>query len=273
MSAFLVAHEASIRVLAFIGIFAVMALWEFLAPRRARTVSRRERWPSNLALVALNTLVVRLILPTSAVSLALLVEARQGGLLPLLSLPPWLVFGLALVLLDLAIYLQHVLFHAVPFLWRLHRMHHADVDVDVTNGLRFHSLEIVFSMALKFALIAALGAPAAAVVVFEVLLNGLAVFNHANVRLAERIDRGLRWLIVTPDMHRIHHSWHTAEHNKNFGFNLTLWDRLFGTYLAQPRDGQTAMTLGLPVFREPKWRRLDRMLMQPFAEATLDRHK
>ncbi|MEO6319256.1 MAG: sterol desaturase family protein [Polaromonas sp.] len=273
MSAFLVAHEAAIRLLAFVGIFAVMALWEFLAPRRARTVARRERWPGNLSLVALNTLVVRLILPTSAVSLALLVEARQGGVLPWLGLPPWLVFGLALVLLDLAIYLQHVLFHAVPFLWRPHRMHHADVDVDVTNGLRFHSLEIVLSMGLKFALIAALGPPAAAVVVFEVLLNGLAVFNHANVRIAEPMDRGLRWLIVTPDMHRIHHSWHTLEHNKNFGFNLTWWDRLFGTYLAQPRDGQTAMTFGLPVFREPEWRRLDRMLVQPFVEATVDQHK
>lgn len=273
MSAFLTAHEAVIRLLAFVGIFALMALWEFLAPRRARAISRRERWPSNLALVALNTAVVRLILPTSAVSLALLVEARQGGLLPMLTLPPWLVFGLALVLLDLAIYLQHVLFHAVPFLWRLHRMHHADVDVDVTNGLRFHSLEIVLSMGLKFALIAALGPPAAAVVVFEVLLNGLAVFNHANVRLAERMDRGLRWLIVTPDMHRIHHSWLAAEHNKNFGFNLTWWDRLFGTHLAHPRDGQNAMTLGLPAFREPEWRRLDRMLVQPFVETAVDHHK
>jgi sterol desaturase/sphingolipid hydroxylase (fatty acid hydroxylase superfamily) len=273
MREFLVAHEAVIRLLAFVGIFAVMALWEFLGPRRARAVSRRERWPSNLALVGLNTLVVRLILPTSAVSLALLIEARHGGLLSLLELPPWLAFGLALALLDLTIYLQHVLFHAVPVLWRLHRMHHADVDVDVTNGLRFHSLEIVLSMGIKFALIAALGPPAAAVVVFEVLLNGLAVFNHANVRMNERVDGCLRWLIVTPDMHRIHHSWHTAEHNRNFGFNLTWWDRLFGTYLAQPRDGQHAMTLGLPVFRAPEWRRLDRMLVQPFVEAAVDHDK
>ncbi len=271
MNEYMVMHEAVIRLLAFVGIFAVMALWEVLAPRRARTVSRRERWPNNLALVALNTLVLRFILPTSAVSLALLVEARHGGLLPLLTLPSWLIFGLALVLLDLAIYLQHVLFHAVPVLWRLHRMHHADVDVDVTNGLRFHSLEIVLSMGIKFALIAALGPPAAAVVLFELLLNALAVFNHANIRIPERMDRCMRWFVVTPDMHRIHHSWHIAEHTKNFGFNLACWDRLFGTYLAQPRDGQNGMTLGLQTFREPEWRRLDRMLAQPLIERRVDR--
>ena len=273
MSDYLITHEATIRLLFFISIFALMALWEFFAPRRTRLVSRRKRWPGNLGLVILNTVLVRLVLPTSAVSLAVLIEARHGGILPLLALPPWLGFILALVLLDLAIYLQHLLFHAVPFLWRLHRLHHADIDVDVTNGLRFHTFEIVLSMGIKFALIAALGAPAAAVLVFEVLLNGLAVFNHANVHIAERIDSGLRWFIVTPDMHRIHHSWHAAEHNRNFGFNLTCWDRLFGTYLAQPQDGQTGMTLGLPFFREPKWRRLDRMLRQPLADAAPDHQK
>ena len=273
MNDYLITHEATIRLLFFISIFALMALWEFFAPRRARTVFRRERWPSNLGLVALNTVLVRLVLPTSAVSLALVIEARHGGILPLLALPPWLVFILALVLLDLAIYLQHLLFHAVPFLWRLHRLHHADVDVDVTNGLRFHTFEIVLSMGIKFALIAALGAPAAAVLVFEVLLNGLAILNHANVHIPERIDSGLRCFIVTPDMHRIHHSWHAAEHNRNFGFNLTCWDRLFGTYLAQAKDGQTGMTLGLPFFREAKWRRLDRMLRQPLADAAPDHQK
>ena len=173
---------------------------------------------------------------------------------------------LAVVLLDFAIYLQHRLFHAVPVLWRLHRMHHADIDVDVTNGLRFHPIEILLSLLLKFAVIAVLGAPAAAVVVFEVLLNASSIFNHGNVALPARLDAWLRWLVVTPDMHRIHHSWYMEECNSNYGFNLSWWDRLFGTYRAQPRDGQLTMTLGLPTLREPAWRRLDRMLVQPFVD-------
>ena len=264
---FLVAHEPVIRLSAFAGVFAVMVLWEVLAPRRARVVPRLARWPSNLGLVALNTLLMRLILPTTAVAVALAVEAQGIGLLHVLNLPSGLAFVLALVLLDLAIYLQHVLFHKVPVLWRLHRMHHADVDVDATNGLRFHPIEILLSMGIKFAVIALVGAPAAAVVVFEVLLNGLAVFNHSNVSISERMDRALRWFIVTPDMHRIHHSWYAEECNSNYGFNLTWWDRLFGSYRTQPRDGQIHMTLGLPEWREPEWLRLDKLLVQPFLDA------
>lgn len=267
MTDFLITHEPVIRLLAFAGVFAVMVLWEMLSPRRARVVPRLARWPSNLGLVALNTLLMRLILPTTAVAVALAVEARGIGLLHVLNVPSGLAFVLALVLLDLAIYLQHVLFHKVPALWRLHRMHHADVDVDATNGLRFHPLEILLSMGIKFAVIAIVGAPAAAVVVFEVLLNGLAVFNHSNVSISERIDRALRWFIVTPDMHRIHHSWYAEECNSNYGFNLTWWDRLFGSYRAQPRDGQIRMTLGLSDWREPEWLRLDRLLVQPFVDA------
>ncbi len=267
MADFLVAHEPVIRLSAFVGVFVVMVLWEVLAPRRARVVPRLARWPSNLGLVALNTLLMRLILPTTAVAVALAVEARGIGLLHVLNLPSVVAFVLALVLLDLAIYLQHVLFHKVPALWRLHRMHHADVDVDATNGLRFHPLEILLSLGIKFAVIALVGAPAAAVVVFEVLLNGLAVFNHSNVSISERIDRALRWFIVTPDMHRIHHSWYAEECNSNYGFNLTWWDRLFGSYRMQPRDGQINMTLGLPDWREPKWLRLDKLLVQPFVDA------
>jgi sterol desaturase/sphingolipid hydroxylase (fatty acid hydroxylase superfamily) len=189
------------------------------------------------------------------------------GVLNLLHIPDAVAFALALVLLDLAIYLQHVLFHKVPWLWRLHRMHHADVEVDATNGLRFHPIEILLSMAIKFAVILFVGVPAAAVVVFEVLLNGLAVFNHSNVVLPERLDRKLRWFVVTPDMHRIHHSWYAEECNSNYGFNLTWWDRLFGTYRSFPRDGQVLMTLGLPEWRQRQWLRLDQMILLPFSDA------
>jgi sterol desaturase/sphingolipid hydroxylase (fatty acid hydroxylase superfamily) len=240
---------------AFAGVFLVMVLWEFLAPRRQQAVPRSARWPSNLGLVALNTLLMRLVLPTTAVGVALAAQANGLGVLNLLHIPDAVAFALALVLLDLAIYLQHVLFHKVPWLWRLHRMHHADVEVDATNGLRFHPIEILLSMAIKFAVILFVGVPAAAVVVFEVLLNGLAVFNHSNVVLPERLDRKLRWFVVTPDMHRIHHSWYAEECNSNYGFNLTWWDRLFGTYRSFPRDGQVLMTLGLPEWRQRQWLR------------------
>lgn len=265
MSGFLVDYETAIRLLAFVGIFALMALWEQVAPRRQRTVPRSQRWPGNLGVAVFNTALLRLVLPTTAVAMAFAMEARGVGLLNAVQLPPWLAMVIALLVLDLAIYLQHLLFHAVPLFWRLHRMHHADVDMDVSNGLRFHPLEIVLSMGIKFAVIAALGPPAAAVVVFEVLLNALAIFNHSNVHLPTRLERWLRWLVVTPDMHRIHHSWHRAEHDRNYGFNLSIWDRLFATYCAQPRDGQLEMTLGLPILREPKWRRLDQMLLLPLA--------
>ncbi len=258
------AEEHRIRIAMFAGIFAVMAIWEFVAPRRARAVSRGERWSANLVIVALNSLLVRFLIPTTAVGVATAMEARSAGLLHIVELPDWLTFVVAIVLLDLAIYFQHVLFHAVPTLWRLHRMHHADVDVDVTNGLRFHPIEILLSALIKMGVIAALGAPAAAVVVFEVLLNGLAMFNHSNVNIPDRADRALRWLFVTPDMHRIHHSWHTKEHNSNYGFNLSLWDRVFGTYIRYPQDGQKNMVLGLRDWRGPQWRRLHRMLLQPF---------
>jgi sterol desaturase/sphingolipid hydroxylase (fatty acid hydroxylase superfamily) len=173
---------------------------------------------------------------------------------------------LAVLLLDLAIYLQHVMFHAVPALWRVHRMHHSDTDLDVTTGLRFHPVEIVLSMLIKFAAIAALGAPAVAVLLFEVLLNATSMFNHANLRLPERVDAALRQVLVTPDMHRVHHSVIERETNSNFGFNLALWDRLFGTYRAQPEAGHEGMTIGVEQFRDPAEARLDRMLTQPFRE-------
>jgi len=258
--------EPAIRVAAFASIFALMGLWELLAPRRRLSVGRLRRWPSNLGIVALDTLLVRLLLPTAAVGTALLGEERGWGLLPALGISGWAAVGVAVVALDLAVYLQHVLFHAVPALWRLHRMHHADLDFDVTTGNRFHPLEILLSMAWKLVVVAALGAPASAVLGFEVLLNGTAMFNHGNVRIGERLDRRLRWFVVTPDMHRVHHSIVTAETNSNFGFNLPWWDRLLGTYRPAPAAGHEGMTIGLGQLRDPGELRLDRMLLQPLRD-------
>ncbi|HEV2548900.1 MAG TPA: sterol desaturase family protein [Stellaceae bacterium] len=215
-------------------------------------------------MVALNTLALRLAFPLAAIGVAALGEQRGWGLLNSLDLPPSIKIAVAFVLLDFAIYLQHVMFHAVPALWRLHRMHHADLDFDVTTGARFHPIEILLSMGLKLGVVAALGAPAVAVLVFEVALNATAMFNHGNVGLPDWLDRVLRWIVVTPDMHRVHHSAVPNETNSNFGFNLPWWDRLLGTYRAQPAAGHQDMTIGLDTFRDPGQLRLDRMLVQPF---------
>jgi len=258
------AYEPIIRLAAFAGVFITMAVWEFIVPRRKQAIGRGRRWPNNLGVVVVNTLLVRIIFPTTAVGLALLAEARGFGLFNATALPAWFAVVASVVILDLAIYLQHVLFHAVPALWRLHRMHHADLEFDVSTGLRFHPVEILLSMLIKFAVVAALGAPALSVLVFEVLLNATSMFNHANVRIPLGIDRVLRWLVVTPDMHRVHHSILARETNSNFGFNLPWWDRLFGTYRAQPAAGHETMTIGIEQFREPRELRLDRMLVQPF---------
>ncbi|SME97125.1 Sterol desaturase/sphingolipid hydroxylase, fatty acid hydroxylase superfamily [Tistlia consotensis] len=263
MTELLLANEPWIRLGAFLGVLAVMMAWELAAPRRRRAIPRLLRWSGNLGVVLLDTLLLRLVFPVAAVGLAALAGQRGWGLLNAVEVPAWLAFGLSLLALDLAIYLQHVLFHAVPALWRLHRMHHADLEFDVTTGLRFHPLEILLSMGIKLAVVAALGPPAAAVLVFEVLLNATAMFNHSNVRLPLALDRVLRLLVVTPDMHRVHHSIHPSETNSNFGFNLPWWDRLLGTYQAQPREGHEAMTLGIEQFRTPGDLRLDRMLVQP----------
>ena len=262
----LVAHEPLIRLTVFAGILALMAGLEAWLPRRRRSAGRWLRWPGNLGVVVLDSLVLRLVFPTAAVGLALALEGRGVGLLPWLGLPQPLAVLLAVVLLDLAIYLQHVMFHAVPALWRLHRMHHADLDFDVTTGLRFHPVEILLSMVIKLMVVVALGAPAVAVLVFEVLLNATAMFNHANLRLPDRLDRALRLVLVTPDMHRVHHSVVPRETNSNFGFNLAVWDRVFGTYRAQPAAGHEGMTIGITQFRDPRELRLDRMLTQPLRE-------
>lgn len=262
----LLPHETALRLGGFAGIFAAMALWELLAPRRRQAFGRGRRWPSNIGVVALDTLLVRLLFPITAVGVALLAEAQGWGLFHALNAPAWLAIIASVILLDLAIYLQHVLFHAVPVLWRLHRMHHADLDFDVTTGARFHPIEILLSMGIKLGVVAALGAPAVAVLIFELLLNATSMFNHGNVRLPERFDRLLRWLVVTPDMHRVHHSVMPRETNSNFGFNLPWWDRLFGTYRAQPAAGHEQMTIGIEQFRDPRELRLDRMLLQPFRD-------
>ncbi len=266
MSDLLLANEPAVRLIAFAGIFAVMALLELLGPRRQQAVTRAQRWPSNLGIVALNTLLVRLVFPTTAVALAALGEAQGWGLFHAVGLPVWAAIPLGVILLDLAIYLQHVLVHAVPALWRLHRMHHADLEFDVTTGARFHPIEILLSMVLKLMVIAALGPPAAAVLLFEVLLNATAMFNHSNVRVPDGLDRVLRLIVVTPDMHRIHHSVVPKETNSNFGFNLPWWDRLFGTYRPEPAAGQLGMTIGIEQFRDATEQRLDHMLTQPFRE-------
>jgi len=262
--------EVLIRVGAFAGVFALVALWEVLAPRRQSATPRSRRWPSNLGIVVLNTLLLRLLLPVTVVGFAMLAQQHQWGVLHLIPMPPWAQVTLAFVLLDLAIYLQHRLFHSVPMFWRLHRMRHADTEFDLTNGLRFHPLEIVLSMLIKFAVIVAFGVPVVAVLFFEVMLNATAIFNHANARLPLEFDRRLRWILVTPDMHRVHHSVHRQETDSNFGFNLPWWDRLFRTYRAQPQDGHTAMQIGLPEFRNPKWLRMDRLLRQPCAKSERD---
>ncbi len=258
-------NELPIRLGFFFGVFAVMAAWELAAPRRRLTVSRTLRWTSNLGLVFLNSLVLRLLFPAAAVGVAALAEERDWGLFNLVEAPFAVAVLLSVVAMDFVIWLQHVVFHAIPVLWRLHRVHHADLDYDVTTGARFHTIEIILSMLIKFATIVLLGPPVVAVVIFEVLLNATAMFNHGNVKLPARLDRALRWVLVTPDMHRVHHSVEDDEANSNFGFSLTWWDRLFGTYRDQPRAGHQGMTIGIHRYRDPKLvDRLPGMLALPF---------
>lgn len=270
MSNFLLANEPVLRLAAFFGIFLAVASWEVLAPRRKLNFTRTRRWPSNLGIVALNTLILRLVFPAAAVGVAVLAQAKGFGLFNSFPVPYAVAVVVSVIALDLIIYLQHVLVHAVPALWRLHRMHHADLDYDVTTGARFHPIEIVLSMLIKLASVSALGAPPVAVLIFEVLLNATAMFNHGNVRLPRGIDRLLRLVVVTPDMHRVHHSVIVDETNSNFGFNLPWWDRLFGTYRDQPALGHEGMTIGIEQFRTSADLRLDRMLIQPLRGETGD---
>ena len=261
----IVSHEPGIRLGFFFGILALIALWEVLAPRRPLAVPKASRWANNLGLVFLNTLLLRLLFPAAVVGTAAFAAQHGWGMLNYFDAPFWIAVAVSVVAMDFAIYLQHVMLHAVPALWRLHRVHHADLDYDVTTGARFHPIEIILSMLIKLATVAVLGPPVVAVVIFEVLLNATAMFNHGNLRLPSQLDRVLRWLVVTPDMHRVHHSVEDDEANSNFGFSLPWWDRLLGTYKDQPRGGHEGMTIGIHGYRDPKQvDRLPGMLALPF---------
>jgi sterol desaturase/sphingolipid hydroxylase (fatty acid hydroxylase superfamily) len=258
--------DPAIRVSAVILAFAILALLELALPRRARQVSRARRWPHNLALFLVDVGVVRILAPGAAIAVAIAGESRGWGLLNVVSVPGWLGAGAAILLLDLVIYFQHVVFHAVPALWRLHRVHHADVEFDLTTGTRFHPIEILISTGIKCAAVAAIGAPAVAVLVFEILLNVIAMFNHANIRIVSGLDRWLRYVVVTPDMHRVHHSMNYNESSSNFGFNSPWWDRLFGTYRDQPAAGHHDMVIGVDAFRSPDELRIESLLSQPWRD-------
>jgi len=257
--------EAGVRIGCFAGVLLVMTIWELLAPRRALTVRKSPRWFSNLGLVAFNGVLVRLVVPLSALGTAELTRDRGWGLLNQWPVPVWVRFVVAVAALDFAIYVQHVLFHAVPMLWRLHMVHHADLDFDVTTGLRFHTIEILISTFIKIAVVFALGPPVWAVLTFEILLNGVSMFNHSNARIPPRLDRLLRTFVVTPDMHRVHHSVDRREANTNFGFNLPWWDFLLRTYRAQPAAGHDGMQIGVSHLRDERTvDRLPGMLSLPF---------
>lgn len=265
IESFVLEREAMLRLAFFAAVFVVMLIWELIAPKRALTVTKLQRWTSNLALLLLNSIVLRLLFPAAAVGLALSVSEMNWGLFNLLDMPFGFEVVAAVLLLDLAIYLQHMLMHRVPVLWRLHRVHHADLDIDLTTGSRFHTIEIVVSMLIKWLVILLLGPSLLAVLIFEILLHGMAVFNHANVDLPRNLDRQLRLFFVTPDMHRVHHSVRLQETNSNYGFNLSVWDRIFKTYVEQPEKGHIAMTIGIPEFRNVEQvDRLPGMLTLPF---------
>ena len=262
---FVLAHEPLLRISSFAAVFIAVGLWELAAPRRASALPRRQRWPANLALAALNTLVLRALVPLAAVGMATFAAHKGWGFLNHFDVPGWALLPLSIIALDLAVWLQHVMFHAVPALWRLHRVHHADLDIDLTTGARFHPIEMVLSALVKLAVVALIGAPVAAVIFFEVLLSATALFSHANINVPPRIERWLRWIVVTPDMHRVHHSIEDDETNSNFGFNLPWWDRLFGTYRAQPRAGHEGMIIGIHGHTDPlEVSHLGGMLLLPF---------
>ncbi len=267
-------NEPLIRLGCFFGILALMGLWEAIAPQRQLQQSKLKRWFSNLGLVVLNTLLLRAIFPLAAVGVAAIAQEQGWGLFNILSRPSWQAILLSILALDFVIYLQHVMFHALPTLWRLHKVHHADLDFDVTTGLRFHPLEILLSLGIKIVAIILLGAPVLAVILFEIILNGTAMFNHGNVRLPKGLDRLLRLLVVTPDMHRVHHSVIPSETNSNFGFNLPWWDYLLGTYQAQPAASHDGMTIGLGEYQgKPEVEQLPWMLLLPFEKGTGNREQ
>lgn len=266
MAEFLLVHASFVRLAGFAGVLIVMSIWEALAPRRPQAFGRLQRWPSNLGIVLLDSLAVRLCIPVGLAAFAAYATEQHWGLFNLVAVPGWLAVLSFILLMDLTIYAQHVVFHKIPVLWRLHRMHHSDLEIDVTTGARFHPIEILLSVLVKMVAIVILGAPAIAVLGFEVLLNATAMFNHSNAMLPLPVDAAVRRLLVTPDMHRVHHSVIRAETDSNFGFNLSVWDQLFGTYREQPQAGHDGMTIGIEKFRKGGELRLDKMLTQPFRE-------
>jgi sterol desaturase/sphingolipid hydroxylase (fatty acid hydroxylase superfamily) len=257
-------REVAVRVASFLAVSLAMAGWEFACARRPRIVSRSLRWPANLGILLLDTALVRLLFASLPLAIAVKAQEQGWGLLNAYHLPIWMKAAFGVILLDFVIYLQHVTFHAVPVLWRLHMMHHADLDFDFTTGGRFHPIEILLSMGIKTAAVAALGPPPLAFLLFEVLLNGTSMFNHGNVSLHPAVDGVLRFIVVTPDMHRVHHSVIRGETNSNFGFNLPWWDRIGGTYRDRPAAGHDGMTIGLVQFQEEKRQTLPWLLMLPF---------
>ncbi|ENC6732908.1 sterol desaturase family protein [Vibrio navarrensis] len=259
---------STLRFGIFITVLLLCAVWEHYRPRKALTVSKTVRWFNNLTLVALNGLLIALLLPLTAFEAANIAQDQQIGIFHQLSLPIWANVLLSVIALDLIIYLQHLLFHRLPWLWRLHRMHHADLDIDVTTGTRFHPIEILLSMLIKIASVFALGVSPLAIVVFEIILNASAMFNHSNAKLPLRLDAVMRKVIVTPDMHRVHHSVIVRETHSNFGFFLSLWDRVFRTYVAQPKLGHQRVQIGVPEIRKAQEQWLDKMLTQPFRYQT-----
>jgi sterol desaturase/sphingolipid hydroxylase (fatty acid hydroxylase superfamily) len=256
--------ELFIRLGFFVGILIIMALWEVLAPRRPLTTTKVTRWAGNLGLVFIDSILVRLILPITLMGLAFLARQRGWGILNQFQLPFWFHLILGVLIFDFAIYLQHLMFHAVPLFWRLHMVHHSDMDFDVTTGVRFHPIEIILSMGIKMAVVLLIGPLPLSIPIFEILLNGTSMFNHGNVRYSTAIDSVLRLLVVTPEMHRVHHSTIRWETNCNFGFNFPWWDRLFGTYRPQPAKGHLEMTIGLDQFKDPKKLSLPWLIALPF---------
>ena len=266
MNVFIIDHEVFVRLGFFFGVFVFMALWEVIAPRRDLTGPKTTRWVNNLILTVFNSVLVRLIFPATAIGVAIVSREHGWGVFNMLEMSPWIAGIASVLLLDLTIYAQHVFFHKIAFFWRFHRMHHTDLDIDVTTGARFHPMEIILSMGIKMAMIVALGAPAWSVLTFEVLLNATSTFNHSNVFMDTRADKFLRRFVVTPDMHRVHHSVIIKETDSNFGFSLPWWDRLFGTYRDQPASGHKAMTIGLANYRDQKWLTLPWMLFVPLSD-------
>ncbi len=264
MNTLIMENEPLIRLGCFLGMFVALALAELVAPRRLLTTSKSARWFANIGIVVINTAALRLLFPVAAVGMAVIANQKNWGLFNNLTVPYWVAVVLSVVVLDFVIYLQHVMFHAIPIFWRLHMMHHADLDFDFTTGSRFHTIEIVLSMLIKIAAVALIGAPAVAVIIFEVLLNATSMFNHSNLFIPVAVDRVLRLITVTPDMHRVHHSIFPSETNSNFGFNFPWWDRLMGTYRDQPRLGHEGMTIGLNQFRDPSRLTLAHILALPF---------